>query len=57
MITVDKMTDEELIRYTHLDNQASARELELVLRLQNALDEVSALEIELQPQRRLPHVD
>ena len=57
MINVDKMTPEELIRYTQLDDAATARELELTLRLADALDEISALEEELRAQRHLTFVD
>lgn len=57
MINADKMTNEELIRYTQLDGAASGRELELTLRLADALDEIEALTDELKVQRHLPFVD
>lgn len=57
MIAVDKMTNEELIRYTNLDDARSARELELALRLSDALDEIAELEKDIDVQRRLHFVE
>lgn len=57
MINADKMTTEELIRYTQLDETSSARELELCLRLADALDEIEALTRDVQFQKSLKFVN